>query len=126
MGYGFCGFNALLYDMRPLPPDPTAGPGIPLPCGLRPGMRLDTTGRPRGVSAVMRYRDAITGEYVSPEYATANPDTTVSEQVDDFRGRVAAILRSGHSAYVMVQDIKALFRVDPDSGEILDAGNLPR
>ena len=92
MGYGFCGFNALLYDMRPVPPDPTAGPGIPLPCELRPG---------------------------------GNP-SAVSEQVDDFRGRVAAILRSGHSAYVMVQDIKALFKGDPESGEILDAGNLPR
>lgn len=26
-----------------------------------------------------KYRDASTGTYVSPEYAKANPDTTVSE-----------------------------------------------
>lgn len=26
-----------------------------------------------------KYRDASTGAYVSPEYAKANPDTTVSE-----------------------------------------------
>lgn len=29
------------------------------------------------------YRDAVTGEYVSADYAEANPDTTVSEQVSD-------------------------------------------
>lgn len=28
----------------------------------------------------MRYRSAITGEYVSEEFALANPDTTVSEE----------------------------------------------
>lgn len=27
----------------------------------------------------IRYRDAVTGEYVSEEYALANPDTTVRE-----------------------------------------------
>ncbi len=29
------------------------------------------------------YRSAITGEYVTEEYALANPDTTVSEDVED-------------------------------------------
>lgn len=28
----------------------------------------------------MRYRDAITGEFVTEEYALANPETTVSEE----------------------------------------------
>lgn len=28
---------------------------------------------------VVHYRDAITGEYVSEEYAKCNPDTTVKE-----------------------------------------------
>lgn len=30
-----------------------------------------------------RYRDAKTGEYVTKEYAEENPDTTVSEEVDE-------------------------------------------
>lgn len=29
------------------------------------------------------YRDAVTGEYVTREYAEAHPDTTVSETVND-------------------------------------------
>jgi hypothetical protein len=29
------------------------------------------------------YRDAINGEYVTPEYAAEHPDTTVSETVPD-------------------------------------------
>ena len=28
----------------------------------------------------MKYRDAVTGEYVSEEYAKENPNTTVSEE----------------------------------------------
>lgn len=37
--------------------------------------------------AVMRrkvYRDAVTGEYCSREYALAHPDTTVSETVETY------------------------------------------
>ena len=30
-----------------------------------------------------RYRSAVTGEYVTEEYAEANPDTTVGETVED-------------------------------------------
>lgn len=29
------------------------------------------------------YRDAVTGEYVSKEYAEENPETTVSEENED-------------------------------------------
>lgn len=29
------------------------------------------------------YRDAVTGEYVTAEYAAEHPDTTVSETVED-------------------------------------------
>lgn len=29
------------------------------------------------------YRDAVTGEYVSKEYAEENPATTVSEETED-------------------------------------------
>lgn len=34
---------------------------------------------PRGRHVTRKYRDASTGAYVTPEYAKANPDTTVSE-----------------------------------------------
>lgn len=30
-----------------------------------------------------RYRDAVTGRVVSPEYASAHPDTTVGEHIDE-------------------------------------------
>lgn len=30
-----------------------------------------------------KYRDAVTGEYVTEEYALENPDTTVAEEDDD-------------------------------------------
>lgn len=30
-----------------------------------------------------RYRSAVTGEYVTEEFAKANPDTTVGETVED-------------------------------------------
>ena len=29
-----------------------------------------------------RYRSAVTGEYVTEEYALANPDTTVAEEIE--------------------------------------------
>lgn len=32
---------------------------------------------------MIKYRSAITGEYVTEEYALENPDTTVSEEVPD-------------------------------------------
>lgn len=30
-----------------------------------------------------KYRDAVTGEYVTEEYALENPDTTVAEEDDE-------------------------------------------
>jgi hypothetical protein len=32
---------------------------------------------------VTKHRDAVSGEYVTEEYAIANPDTTVSETDDE-------------------------------------------
>lgn len=34
------------------------------------------------MSAEKKYRDAVTGEYVSEQYAIDNPDTTVAETDD--------------------------------------------
>lgn len=36
------------------------------------------------------YRDAVTGEYVTAEYAAEHPDTTVSETVPDDSPEAAA------------------------------------
>jgi len=34
------------------------------------------------------HRDAVTGEFVTEEYALANPDTTVTETVEDDENEV--------------------------------------
>lgn len=35
------------------------------------------------MASVYRYRDAVTGEYVTAEYAAEHPDSTVAEEVPD-------------------------------------------
>jgi hypothetical protein len=35
------------------------------------------------VTKEVRYRDAVSGEYVTEEYAREHPDTTVAETADD-------------------------------------------
>lgn len=35
-----------------------------------------------GVKRIFRFRSAATGEYVTKEYAEANPNTTVRERAD--------------------------------------------
>lgn len=44
------------------------------------------------VSEWERNRDAGTGRTVTPEYAAAHPDTTVTETVDNLKARVRGIV----------------------------------
>lgn len=46
-----------------------------------------------------RFRNASTGEYVSEEYAAANPDTTVSETDQDYRVGWAVIHNDLHGVF---------------------------
>lgn len=53
-----------------------------------------------------RYRDAATGNYVSEEYAKANPETTVREndsRVGELEDRVAALEATVASLAALVQ-----------------------
>ena len=52
------------------------------------------------------HRSAVTGRLVTAEFAAANPDTTVSEQVDD-GAHHAAVLDAVHERLTEIRDLLA-------------------